>query len=105
MENIVTYQLEEYEGPLDLLLTLIQKNKINITDLPIALLCDQYLAAISEMEQMDMDLFIFPLKLCGDIPILRANSAKLMFDLTHKTLICSDILIFILRTIIVHLIL
>ena len=54
----VTFQLEQFDfkGPLDLLLTLIQKNKINITDLPIALLCDQYLAAIAEMEQMDMEL-------------------------------------------------
>ncbi len=54
----VTFQLEQFDfkGPLDLLLTLIQKNKISITDLPIALLCDQYLAAIAEMEQMDMEL-------------------------------------------------
>lgn len=54
----VTFQLEQFDfkGPLDLLLTLIQKNKIDITDLPIALLCDQYMAAIETMEQMDMEL-------------------------------------------------
>ncbi len=54
----VTFQLEQFDfkGPLDLLLSLIQKNKISITDLPIALLCDQYLEAIAGMEQMDMEL-------------------------------------------------
>ena len=54
----VTYQLEQFNfnGPLDLLLSLIQKNKIEITDLPIALLCDQYMEAIAGMEQMDMEL-------------------------------------------------
>ena len=54
----VNYQLEQFNfnGPLDLLLSLIQKNKIEITDLPIALLCDQYLEAIAGMEELDMEL-------------------------------------------------
>ena len=36
----VTYRLEQFdfEGPLDLLLALIQKNKVNITDIPISLI-------------------------------------------------------------------
>lgn len=52
----VTYRLEQFEGPLDLLLTLIQKNKVNITDIPIALICDQYIEYISEAQQLDMDI-------------------------------------------------
>lgn len=54
----INYKLEEFqfEGPLDLLLTLIQKNKIDITDIPIALLCDQYLEYIELAERMDMEL-------------------------------------------------
>ena len=39
MENM-TYKLTDFEGPLDLLIALIEKNKINILDIPIALLCD-----------------------------------------------------------------
>ena len=31
----VTYKLEQFEGPLDLLLSLIQKNKVSITDIPL----------------------------------------------------------------------
>ena len=42
--DALTYRLDTFEGPLDLLLTLIQKNKVEITDIPIALICDQYMA-------------------------------------------------------------
>lgn len=52
----LTYRLETFEGPLDLLLSLIQKNKVEISDIPIALICDQYMAYITEAERLDMDL-------------------------------------------------
>ena len=46
MENI-NYKLDQFEGPLDLLLTLISKNKIDINDIPIADLCSQYMEYIN----------------------------------------------------------
>ena len=52
----VTYRLDQFEGPLDLLLTLIQKNKVNIIDIPISLICDQYLAYINAAKDMDMEI-------------------------------------------------
>ncbi len=52
----VTYRLDQFEGPLDLLLMLIQKNKVNIIDIPIALICDQYLEYIKAAEDMDMEI-------------------------------------------------
>lgn len=52
----VTYRLDQFEGPLDLLLTLIQKNKVSITDIPIALICDQYMEYITAAQQLDMDI-------------------------------------------------
>lgn len=55
MESI-TYKLEKFEGPLDLLLSLIAKNKIDINDIPIALLCDQYMDYISKAEKINMEL-------------------------------------------------
>ena len=55
MENI-SYKLEQFEGPLDLLLTLIQKNKVSITDIPISLICDQYMEYIAEAEALDMEI-------------------------------------------------
>ncbi len=52
------YRLEatDFDGPLDLLLSLIHKNKVDIADIPIALICDQYMEYIREAERMDMDL-------------------------------------------------
>lgn len=49
-------KLEQYEGPLDLLLSLIQKHKLDIFDIPIASLTDQYLAYIDSMEEYNMEL-------------------------------------------------
>lgn len=56
METVITYHIEQFEGPLDLLLTLIQKNKVNIEDIPISLICDQYLEYIREAQSLDMEL-------------------------------------------------
>ncbi len=52
----VTYRLDQFEGPLDLLLMLIQKNKVNIIDIPISLICDQYLEYIKAAQDMDMEV-------------------------------------------------
>ncbi|MBO7310926.1 MAG: segregation/condensation protein A [Clostridia bacterium] len=52
----ITYRLDQFEGPLDLLLTLIQKNKVSITDIPISLICDQYMEYITEAQRLDMDI-------------------------------------------------
>lgn len=52
----LTYKLESFEGPLDLLLSLIQKNKLDIKDIPIAFICDRYIEYINEARAMDMDL-------------------------------------------------
>ncbi len=55
MENM-TYKLSDFEGPLDLLIALIEKNKMNILDISISLICDQYLEFLSEAEAMDMEI-------------------------------------------------
>lgn len=54
MDNIL-YRLDKFEGPLDLLLTLIQKNKVSIYDIPIAEITDQYLEAIDGIEESSLD--------------------------------------------------
>ena len=55
METL-NFKLETYEGPLDLLLSLITKNKIDIYDIPIAVILDQYLEYLEEMRRLDMDI-------------------------------------------------
>ena len=52
----IEVKLQAFEGPLDLLLHLIDKNKVSIYDIPIALITEQYMAYINEMTQMDMQL-------------------------------------------------
>lgn len=49
-------KLEVFEGPLDLLLHLIDKNKIDIYDIPIVLITEQYLEYIKAMEKEDMNV-------------------------------------------------
>lgn len=51
----LSYKLDVFEGPLDLLLNLIA-NKLNIYDIPIAELLEQYMAQIHEMQAADMDV-------------------------------------------------
>ncbi len=48
--------LQDFEGPLDLILFLLSKNKIEIQDIPIALILDQYLAYLEQRQQMDLDV-------------------------------------------------
>jgi segregation and condensation protein A len=49
-------QLEQYEGPLDLLLDLIRKQQINISDIPIAQITAQYLDFMQKAMEMDIEL-------------------------------------------------
>lgn len=50
------FKTEVYEGPLDLLLALISKNKVDICDIPISLILDQYLEYLDIMKSMDMEI-------------------------------------------------
>ena len=55
METL-SYKLEVFEGPLELLLTLIAKNKLNIYDIPISLLLEQYMEQIERMQSENLDI-------------------------------------------------
>lgn len=56
MEQILNYRLENFEGPLDLLLQLIARNKLNIYDIPLTELIDQYLEQIEHFKAEEMEL-------------------------------------------------
>ena len=49
-------ELEDFEGPLDLILYLLGKNKIEIQDIPIALILEQYLEYLDKRQQMDLEI-------------------------------------------------
>lgn len=48
--------LEDFEGPLDVILLLLSKNKIEISDISITSILEQYLAYLDEMQRMDMEI-------------------------------------------------
>ena len=52
----LSVKLDAFEGPLDLLLHLIDKNKVDIYDIPIVLITEQYLEYIKQMESEDMNV-------------------------------------------------
>jgi len=52
----ISYKLDNFEGPLDLLLHLIEKNKVNIYDIPIATITEQYLDFVNHMETEDLNI-------------------------------------------------
>ena len=56
MSMALSVKLEVFEGPLDLLLHLIDKNKIDIYDIPIVLITEQYMDYIKKMETEDMNV-------------------------------------------------
>ena len=51
----IEYKLQVFEGPLDLLLHVIEKNKVDIYDIPIVTITEQYLDYVSEMQEQDME--------------------------------------------------
>ncbi len=55
MEQL-SFKLQVFEGPLDLLLHLIQKNKVNIYDIPIFDITNQYIEYLKSMEEMDLEI-------------------------------------------------
>ena len=62
MTSQLNFHLEQYEGPLDLLLDLIRKQQIDIRDIPIATITAQYLEYLERAREMDIDLgaeFVF----------------------------------------------
>ena len=56
MENALSYKIEGFEGPLDLLLQLIARNKLNIYDIQLTVLIDQYLEQIELFRQDEMEI-------------------------------------------------
>ncbi len=52
----ISYKLEHFQGPLDLLLHLIEKNKVNIYDIPIVQITEQYLDYVNHMEKEDLNV-------------------------------------------------
>ena len=49
-------ELQDFEGPLDLILFLLGKNKMEIQDISISLICDQYLVWLDQRQRLDLEV-------------------------------------------------
>ena len=59
LEKVVhsrTEELQDFEGPLDLILFLLSKNKMEIQDISISLICDQYLSWLDRRKELDLEI-------------------------------------------------
>lgn len=72
MEEI-QYKLDTFEGPLDLLLSLIQKNKVSIEDIPISLICDQYIEYIEQAQLLNMDIATEFLVMASELMLIKSK--------------------------------
>lgn len=63
----IDFKLEEFEGPLDLLLHLIKESKMSIFDIQIEEITNQYLAYIEKMEEMNLDIASSYLVMASDL--------------------------------------
>jgi segregation and condensation protein A len=69
----LNFKLESFEGPLDLLLKLISKNKVNIEDIPIAMIFEQYMGYIDEMRRMDMDVASEFIVMAAELMVIKSK--------------------------------
>ncbi len=72
METI-SYKFELFEGPLELLLTLIEKHKMKIEDIPIDLLCEQYMEYIREAQLYNIELACEFLYMASELMLIKSR--------------------------------
>ena len=67
------FKIESYEGPLDVLLSLVEKHKMDIADVPIGLLCDQYLAWMKQAEEQNVELACEFLYMASELMLIKSR--------------------------------
>ena len=72
MEPII-YKIEQFEGPLDLLLSLLAKNKMSIEDIQIAIICDQYIEYIETVQSYNIELSAEFLVMASQLMLIKSR--------------------------------
>ena len=78
MEQII-YKIEQFEGPLDLLLTLLAKNKMSIEDIQIAVICDQYIEYIETLQSYNIELSAEFLVMASQLMLIKGKKSQKTF--------------------------
>ena len=73
MTENINYKLEIFEGPLDLLLSLISKNEIDIYNIPISLIFDQYMDYIDKMRELNMDIASSFIVMASELMLIKSR--------------------------------
>ena len=79
----MTFKLQVFEGPLDLLLYLIEKNKVNIYDIPIVEITAQYMEYVNQMKKDNLDTLSEFLVMAAILPLQIHKS----FTIYHRKLL------------------
>ncbi len=79
MEKI-SYKLDVFEGPMDLLLHLITKHKLDIYDIPISELVEQYVSYVREMQEENMDVASEFLEMAARLVYIKTVSLLPVYD-------------------------
>ncbi len=70
----LNFKLEIFEGPLDLLLSLIQKHKLNIQDIEISVLLDQFMLYLQRMSEADIDITADFLEMAARLILMKSSA-------------------------------
>ncbi len=76
----ISYKLEVFEGPMDLLLHLITKHKIDIYDIPILQLVEQYVSCVREMQEENMEVASEFLEMAARLVYIKTVSLLPVYD-------------------------
>ena len=76
--------MEDFEGPLDVIFLLLSKNKIEIQDVSISAILEQYLAYLDEMKRLDMDIASEFISMASHLMLIKTESE---LDLLRQSLI------------------
>ena len=88
-QDAYSVSLDSFEGPLDLLLYLIKKNELNIYDIPIALITEQYLGYSELMQELNLDAAGEFLVMAATIVFERITK-KMIFLATEVSFLIED---------------
>ena len=73
MAEELTFRLEDFEGPLELLLTLVQKHKMDLHNIPILELIDQYTRTVEAAQAVDPDVSSSFIEMAAHLVEMRAT--------------------------------
>ena len=67
------FSLEVFDGPLELLLHLISKNKVSIYDIPISLILEQYMEYIEDLKKMDLEVSSAFIEMAAQLMLIKSR--------------------------------